>query len=195
MNNKIIQEIIAVINYRRFFDLDHEQINSRINNPEFIDTVNIGVDCLNDMTVNEFWTSSQADDTTKRIICQIYTTRQKNALITKQKQQYGHIQPLVSNKFAVGAILWASWGYEQTNNDYYVIVEQSKSFVKLLPLSNNYKENGFMSGNSKAGKEIDFSVLPIKRKVKEHGITYIAIEDYKHAWLYDGKEKSESHYA
>ena len=48
----------------------------------------------------------------------------------------------------VGDILKSSWGWEQTNVDYYQVTGMAgKSMVKLRPIASNSKEDGFMQGS------------------------------------------------
>ncbi len=51
--------------------------------------------------------------------------------------------------FKVGEIIYNSWGYDQTNIDYYEIVKTSSHFVWLRPIASAVTETGFMSGDSK----------------------------------------------
>lgn len=52
--------------------------------------------------------------------------------------------------FKVGEIICNSWGYDQTNTDYYEIVKVSTHFVWLRPVASSCVETGFMSGESSA---------------------------------------------
>lgn len=51
--------------------------------------------------------------------------------------------------FQVGEIIVNSWGYDQTNVDYYEIVKTSSNFVWLRPIAGTVKETGFMCGESR----------------------------------------------
>jgi hypothetical protein len=48
----------------------------------------------------------------------------------------------------VGDIITNSWGYDQTNVDWYRITRATKHFVWLKPIAAHVEENGFMSGPS-----------------------------------------------
>jgi hypothetical protein len=50
--------------------------------------------------------------------------------------------------FKVGDIITNSWGYDQTNVDWYRIARTSKSYVWLQPIAGQTEQTGFMSGNS-----------------------------------------------
>lgn len=61
--------------------------------------------------------------------------------IAEQRQQ--RTQP---HMFAVGDVIYNSWGYDQTNIDFYEIVKTSAHFVWLQSIARDLKETGFMSG-------------------------------------------------
>jgi hypothetical protein len=48
----------------------------------------------------------------------------------------------------VGDIIANSWGYEQTNVDWYRVTRTSEHFVWLMPIVADVTEDGFMSGPS-----------------------------------------------
>jgi hypothetical protein len=50
--------------------------------------------------------------------------------------------------FKVGDIVTNSWGYDQTNVDWYRVVRTTASFVWLQPICADTTETGFMSGQS-----------------------------------------------
>ncbi len=47
------------------------------------------------------------------------------------------ITPHVAEKIEVGAILYSSWGYEQTNIDYYLVVRTTASSCWVLPMESH----------------------------------------------------------
>jgi hypothetical protein len=56
-----------------------------------------------------------------------------------------HNQP---HTLKVGDIITNSWGYDQTNVDWYRITRTTQHFVWLKPIAAHVEENGFMSGPS-----------------------------------------------
>jgi hypothetical protein len=90
-----------------------------------------------------------------------------------------------------GSILYSSWGCEQTNIDFYLIIERKGDFVKLVEIGQNSIVNGFMSGECTPNK--DEIVGEVMRKKITNGA--ISFASYKSAWLYDGKPKYWSSYA
>ncbi len=48
----------------------------------------------------------------------------------------------------MGDIITNSWGYDQTNVDWYRVTRTSEFYVWLQPIAGHTKETGFMSGQS-----------------------------------------------
>jgi len=73
------------------------------------------------------------------------------------------------NPYKVGDILEHSWGYDQTNTDFYQVVEAKKASVVLRPIANKTVEGseGFMSK----------MVLPVKDSFLEK--TTQALTDHR----------------
>lgn len=66
----------------------------------------------------------------------------KERIKNRRKQEYaGH-------SLKVGDIIYNSWGYDQTNVDWYVIVRTSTNYVWLQRVGADVTETGNMSGNS-----------------------------------------------
>lgn len=96
--------------------------------------------------------------------------------------------------FVPGAILYSSWGYEQTNIDWYVILERKNDFVTIQQIENvKTYDNGFNDRgdctpdvNTKIGE-------PFRKKITKYAS--INLEPYIGCWLWDGKSKAWSSYA
>lgn len=108
------------------------------------------------------------------------------------RAKYEGVTPHVADKIEIGAILVSSWGYDQTNVDFYAVVSMTPKMCKLLPVKGAYNENGFMSGKTVATKEIDYSSEVLTKKIGDRGIS---ISSFQYAGLWDGREMYESHYA
>lgn len=113
--------------------------------------------------------------------------------------KYDGIVPHVANKIELGTILYSSWGYDQTNIDYYCVVEMSKSMCKILPMKQDRTDrtSGDMSEYVIASKLIDFGGELLRKRVqtsKYNNGQYLRIESFANAYLWDGKEKYQSHY-
>lgn len=58
------------------------------------------------------------------------------------------VQPHVAEKIEPGAILYSSWGYDQTNIDYYMVTRTTKSSAWIVPMTAHEEPSGFMCGHS-----------------------------------------------
>jgi hypothetical protein len=56
--------------------------------------------------------------------------------------------------FKVGDVVTNSWGYDQTNVDWYRVVKTSDHFVWLQPICGHTEETGFMSGRSEPQMDV-----------------------------------------
>lgn len=117
----------------------------------------------------------------------------------------------------VGMVLYSSWGYDQTNIDFYKVVRVSdKGSVWVMPMSRQYVENvGFMSDMVMPGGVIEerevreyfgepnangfqewrwvkVPVKPARHKWHDYGIN---LNSYSSAWVWDGKAKNMTSYA
>lgn len=107
---------------------------------------------------------------------------------------------IVSDFYKIGDIICNSWGCEQTNIDFFQVVEVKNRVIKIKEVYKEYKETGFLCGNS----------IPLPNRFKENGreyqlrvsFKYISDEPtlsnpksyyYMHKW--SGKPEYESHYA
>ena len=116
----------------------------------------------------------------------------------------------------VGDFLYSSWGYDQTNVQFYKVVKVSKASVWLQEWQNKvsnvvgwaseyvvpgdaaksyvnhqYGEDGFHSLGCEECAEV-FAPVEVKRWSKYGGVSF---SSYKGAWLWDGQPKYASHYA
>ncbi len=94
----------------------------------------------------------------------------------------------------VGDILYSSWGYDQTNIDYYQVVEVSptKKSVKLRGINQSkFREGGSMSDYGKCSPiKDDFSSGAFSKKVQPND--WISLNSFSSASKWDGKPKSWS---
>lgn len=77
----------------------------------------------------------------------IFEDRQKTLAYLKQQDEIEAVKA-EKNKLVVGDVLVSSWGYDQTNVDFYEVVGFSgKSSVKLRKIRGEKKYNGSMTGH------------------------------------------------
>jgi hypothetical protein len=100
------------------------------------------------------------------------------------------------NPYQVGQVFYDSWGYEQTNIDFYQVIEVGKMSVKIRKIGQVMsREAGFMceylmpAVNEFIG-EAETKIIVLDRKGVPH------INGYR-GWIseWDGREKYQSHYA
>lgn len=94
----------------------------------------------------------------------------------------------------VGDILYSSWGYDQTNIDFYQVVEikkSRKSIVIYEIAGETVETTGAMQGRCVAVKDT-FTGKPMLKRVREGNI--VSITSYASAFPWDGKPKYWSAY-
>ena len=98
-----------------------------------------------------------------------------------------------AEKFVKGAILYSSWGYEQTNIDFYEILERKNDFVIIQEIGQirNHDSRGD-SGTCMPDKKIKIGE-PFRKKITKHAS--INLESYKYCGLWNGRPLSWSSYA
>ena len=118
----------------------------------------------------------------------------------------------------VGQILYSSWGYDQTNIDFYQIVRVSdKGTVWILPMSKQSDTVGweqysvlpgavrtehqvreyFGEPNDNGFQDYRNVTVPIKPSRHKWNQSYggVTLSSYSCAWVWDGKPKHETKYA
>ena len=69
----------------------------------------------------------------------------------ERKAKKKEAQKAMNHNFKEGMIIYNSWGYDQTNIDFYQVVESKEKSIKLRKICKSYVEGseGFMSANVK----------------------------------------------
>jgi hypothetical protein len=94
-----------------------------------------------------------------------------------------------------GDYLVSTWGYDQTNVDFFYVVKIVGSFVYIVPASQQVVELGDMQGKV-IPKEAKLTATPIRRKIKKYtGGEYVRIDSISYAKKWDGKPVYYSSYA
>jgi hypothetical protein len=131
-----------------------------------------------------------------------YITVYKNRVDQKRKEaeksKAEQVDFKASEHFKVGDIIVNTWGWEQTNVDFYQVTEVLNKKIRVAEIHKNYDETGFMSGSS----------MPCKDEFKEGGDKYLLSlklrngearicdpESYYYFHVWSGQEQYESHYA
>ena len=99
-------------------------------------------------------------------------------------------------KVEVGTIFNNSWGYDQTNQDFYKVISKTAKSVKVRQLKTILIEKSFMSGTSEPTNEFkdDAQILTKRILHTKDGKAYLRM-DYGWCDVWDGKPQSCSWYA
>lgn len=124
-----------------------------------------------------------------------YLNREKQSADneTEQKNRMLAARLIECEQYKVGAIVYDSWGCEQTNIDFYEIIGRVNNTITLQQIGEkrSYYHSGMsgetMPDNTKKVGE------PFKKRISKNG--YLTIKSYSCCKLWDGKEKSFSCYA
>lgn len=106
-----------------------------------------------------------------------------------------------AHSLKVGDILVSSWGYDQTNIDFYLVIASNPSTVKIRQLAQRTTEDGFMCGQTVPilGQFKEDSKVMLKRpRVYEwrgEWHSSVKIEDFASASKWDGNPCRCSWYA
>jgi len=101
------------------------------------------------------------------------------------------------NNFKVGDILNGSWGYEQTNQEWYVVTKVLPKSVKVRELPIKKEENGFMS-YKETPVNVDGEYAHCGKEKTVRLVNYgkdVRINPFCNLSKWDGKPKTSSHYA
>jgi hypothetical protein len=96
---------------------------------------------------------------------------------------------LTANPAKVNDILYSSWGYEQTNIDFYIVTKVLGKSVKIRELGSNTVGTGFMSGETTPTQTPTGDEMLKRVNAKTDGSYTIKIASYARAYQWDGKPK------
>lgn len=97
----------------------------------------------------------------------------------------------------VGDILVSSWGYDQTNIDYYQVVRVTRATVTVRPIAAHTTSSDSGWTGTASPLPDRFTGDPIRRKI-QHGWSGgwgVRIDDVANAWAWDGIPQRYSTYA
>lgn len=102
-----------------------------------------------------------------------------------------------TNPLTVGTILYTSWGYDQTNVEFYAVTRVSGRRVWVREIAADYEATGYMSGNTWPAMPIRFvgeETMHVAQPSGARGV-YVKISESQHAWVDEGKQHSTTSYA
>ena len=92
--------------------------------------------------------------------------------------------------YKVGNILYSSWGYDQTNIDYYQVIEKTAKMVTIQKIASESVETHCGGAyESVMPTKDNFIGKPIKKKVGAYGVK---LNSYATASHWDGRAKHET---
>lgn len=94
-------------------------------------------------------------------------------------------------KIEVGDIIVSSWGYDQTNIDFYKVVKQTASSVWIQKLGKGYVEQTGWAHYKVVPVDVFATETQLVRRYKEGD--FVKISDYEFAYLWDGEPETETH--
>jgi hypothetical protein len=71
-----------------------------------------------------------------------------------------------TNPYTLGQILYNTWGYEQTNVDFYQVIKVDRKSITVRALSQDRTETGFMQGKTVAIKDDFLNEKDIKKIIQ-----------------------------
>lgn len=99
----------------------------------------------------------------------------------------------MAKELKVGDILVSSWGYEQTNVNYFQVLRITGKSVEIQGIrKHSHGEDGFMTGKCEPIANDFFGKKMMKRYVPGQSIR---ISSYEYASKWDGKPDRQSWYA
>ena len=111
------------------------------------------------------------------------------------------IIPHVATSYEVGAILCDSWGYDQTNIDYYCIIARKGEWLTVQAMKKYSNPEAHQSmTTTEVPFGIDYSQKPLRKLLKifngeERGFSFRNYSGGGWCSLWNGKAKTASHYA
>lgn len=97
-----------------------------------------------------------------------------------------------AEKFVKGAIVYDSWGWEQTNIDFYIILERVHNTITLQAIGENVEYTGWLQG-TKTPDPTKLNGEPFKKRISKYG--RIDIHPFSCTSLWDGTPKHFTAYA
>ena len=100
-------------------------------------------------------------------------------------------------KVKVGDIFVSHWGYEQTNVDFYRVVELTKKSLRYVPLKALRRYTGPMEGTSLPDltvKGLDGVTKTALIRVDYKGEVHFKLTSYSHAWKWGGSPETFTEY-
>lgn len=95
-----------------------------------------------------------------------------------------------------GDIFVSSWGYEQTNVDFFEVIKVKGDWITLREIEYSVEMGGGMTGRSVPAEPFEPKGQPFRRKLQNFGSEPMCkIQSYSYARPWDGQPMRVSYYA
>ena len=125
------------------------------------------------------------------IYCQSAQHRYATIVTTKDNLT----EVVQSNPVKVNDIFYTSWGYDQTNIDFYMVVDITKSSVKVVSLGSDRTYTGSMQGTCVPNINTKGTDIMTKRINIYNNKPSFKVASYATAWPYDNKPMNFTEWA
>jgi hypothetical protein len=125
-----------------------------------------------------------------------FTIEQKASIQRRHDQEQERLNKYAKEKegFKAGEILVSSWGHEQTNIDFYLILERKNDFVLLQEIGQSKSlDTRYGDRGETTADKTTIIGEPFKKKISKFASVQLA--SYKYCGLWDGKPEYWSGYA
>lgn len=114
----------------------------------------------------------------------------------KRKKEQAEAYKNMVNLAKVGDVLYSTWGYEQTNVDFYEVVGLTAKSVKIIKLGQTMVENtGYMSETVVPNRDLRGKEVMTKRiRMYNDKSYYVSISSYASASKWGGDPILQTHY-
>ena len=93
----------------------------------------------------------------------------------------------------VGDIFYSSWGYDQTNLDYYQVVKTTPTTIQLRPIDKRLTKGKGEPTEWYMPTANKFTGPAVRKKLKEYnGRAYVDLTTYSSAYKWEGKAQSQT---
>lgn len=93
----------------------------------------------------------------------------------------------------VNDILYSSWGYDQTNIDFYKVKRVMKSMIEIVPIESRIVEEESTTYTDAVVPYPANEGKSFRRKIKDYGSgLWVNISSYQGATLWDGNPKHQT---
>ena len=126
----------------------------------------------------------------------------RRARRAEQKRKAAEDAKAAADSISVGDVFYSSWGWEQTNVDFYQVVEKRGQFVTIRPIAGTYERKTWGSGVTSAIPGAFTTCHRWTDEENERGKRFkvgaggtLRLTGFAHAWPWDGKPKHWSDWA